>query len=94
MKILSVILCCLLLAGCAAPSPETVSTTAPPETAASVPSTTVSTEPPETEPVKDVIDRTIDAMSLEQRVGQLFLARCNKETVISDLSQYHLGGRR
>ena len=83
MKILSVILCCLLLAGCAAPSPETVPTTAPPETAASVPNTTVPTEPPETEPVKDVIDRTIDGMSLEQRVGQLFLARCNKETVIS-----------
>ena len=92
MKILSVILCCLLLGGCAARSPETVPTTAPLETAASVPSTTVPTEPPETEPVKDVIDRTIDAMSLEQRVGQLFLARCNKETVISDLSRYHLGG--
>lgn len=92
MKILSAILCCLLLAGCAAPSPETVPTTVHPETAASMPSTTVPTEPPETEPVKDVIDRTIDAMSLEQRVGQLFLARCNKETVISDLSQYHLGG--
>lgn len=91
MKILSAILCCLLLAGCAARSPETVPTTVPSETTTSVP-TTVSTEPPETEPVKDVIDQTIDTMSLEQRVGQLFLARCSKDTVIADLSQYHLGG--
>ena len=91
MKILSTILCCLLLAGCAARSPETVPTTVPSETTTSVP-TTVSTEPPETEPVKDVIDQTIDAMSLELRVGQLFLARCSKDTVIADLSRYHLGG--
>ena len=86
------ILCCLLLAGCgvksvpaetALPSlPETVPATAP-----AVPETTV----PETVP-PDPVRQMISDMSLEQRVGQLFLARCNAETAIQDIQQYHLGG--
>ena len=86
------ILCCLLLAGCgmksvpaetALPSlPETVPATAP-----AVPETTV----PETTP-PDPVRQMISDMSLEQRVGQLFLARCNAETAIQDIRQYHLGG--
>ena len=86
------ILCCLLLAGCgvksvpaetALPSlPETVPATAP-----AVPETTV----PETMPA-DPVRQMISDMSLEQRVGQLFLARCNAETAIQDIQQYHLGG--
>ena len=86
------ILCCLLLAGCgvksvpaetALPSlPETVPATAP-----AVPETTV----PETVP-SDPVRQMISDMSLEQRVGQLFLARCNAETAIQDIQQYHLGG--
>lgn len=86
------ILCCLLLAGCgvksvpaetALPSlPETVPATAP-----TIPETTV----PETVPPNPV-RQMISDMSLEQRVGQLFLARCNAETAIQDIQQYHLGG--
>lgn len=91
-KYLLLILCCLLLAGCgvksvpaetALPSlPETVPATAP-----AVPETTV----PETTP-PDPVRQMISDMSLEQRVGQLFLARCNAETAIQDIQQYHLGG--
>ena len=91
-KYLLLILCCLLLAGCgvksvpaetALPSlPETVPATAP-----AVPETTV----PETVP-PDPVRQMISDMSLEQRVGQLFLARCNAETAIQDIQQYHLGG--
>ena len=91
-KYLLLILCCLLLAGCgmksvpaetALPSlPETVPATAP-----AVPETTV----PETTP-PDPVRQMISDMSLEQRVGQLFLARCNAETAIQDIRQYHLGG--
>lgn len=91
-KYLLLILCCLLLAGCgvksvpaetALPSlPETVPATAP-----AVPETTV----PETTP-PDPVRQMISDMSLEQRVGQLFLARCNVETAIQDIRQYHLGG--
>ena len=86
------ILCCLLLAGCGVksvpaetalpPLPETVPATAP-----AVPETTV----PETMPA-DPVRQMISDMSLEQRVGQLFLARCNAETAIQDIRQYHLGG--
>ena len=86
------ILCCLLLAGCGVKSvpaetplpslPETVPATAP-----AVPETTV----PETVPA-DPVRQMISDMSLEQRVGQLFLARCNAETAIQDIQQYHLGG--
>lgn len=91
-KYLLLILCCLLLAGCgvksvpaetALPSlPETVPATAP-----TIPETTV----PETVP-PDPVRQMISDMSLEQRVGQLFLARCNAETAIQDIQQYHLGG--
>lgn len=91
-KYLLLILCCLLLAGCgvksvpaetALPSlPETVPATAP-----AVPETTV----PETTP-PDPVRQMISDMSLEKRVGQLFLARCNAETAIQDIRQYHLGG--
>lgn len=94
MKILPVLLSCLLLAGCAARPAETAPTTTnPPETTAPASiATEAPTEPPETVPPRDAIDRMIDGMSLEQRVGQLFLARCSKDTVLTDLKQYHLGG--
>ena len=93
MKILPVLLSCLLLAGCAARPVETVPTTVPPETAAPTSAaTSAPTEAPETLPPRDAIDQMIDDMSLEQRVGQLFLARCDRDTVLTDLPQYHLGG--
>ena len=92
MKFFPLILCALLLSGCgttsvpaetALPSvPETVPATAP-----AVPETTV----PETVPA-DPVRQMISDMSLEQRVGQLFLARCNAETAAMDVQQYHLGG--
>ena len=92
MKLFPIILCCLLLAGCAAESvpaavtfpsmPETLPTTMP-----AVPETTV----PETVPT-DPVRRMISDMSLEQRVGQLFLARCSADTAVEDVQKYHLGG--
>lgn len=94
MKFLPIFLSFLLLTGCAARPAETLPETVPeavptmtvPETTKAPTVATVPTEP------KDAIDRMIEDMSLEQRVGQLFLARCNKDTVLSDLAQYHLGG--
>lgn len=85
MKALIVLLC-LLLSGCAAPeAPATVETT--------IPETTVPTEtiPLETEP-PDPIRLMLNGMSLEERVGQLFLARCDDNYALEHLETYHLGG--
>lgn len=91
MKILLMILLCFLLTGCG-PVP------AEPETLPSVPETTVlpRTEPtettvPETEP-PDPIGDILDGMTIDEKVGQLFLARCDSTTAIADIGTYHLGG--
>ena len=97
MRFLPFFLCCLLLTGCAAesiPAVTTISTQAltAPTTAPTVPETTVQeTQSIETIPI-DPVRRMISDMSLEQRVGQLFLARCNRETAVADVEKYHLGG--
>ena len=89
MRFFSLLLCLLLLTGCSATEPGVTETTA--ETTAAVTETvpvetTVATEPPD--PIRDMLDQ----MSLEERVGQLFLARCEDVTAINDIQQYHLGG--
>ena len=78
----------LLLAGCAAQKEE-------PTAATTIPATTVKAiqpEPTETEAPKDPVRERLDAMTLEEKVGQLFLARCRKETALEDIARYHLGG--
>ena len=93
MKYLLLILCCLLTS-CATAEPA--QTTAP-TIAATVPETTPETTlPPETtvpptEPY-DPIKEIIGDMSLQERVGQLFLARCDDSVALSDIEAYHLGG--
>ena len=90
MKRVFLFLCCLLLAGCASSAVSAVAP-APLET---IPAETPSTPEltvPETSPV-DPVRQMISDMSLEQRVGQLFLARCNPDTATADVQQYHLGG--
>lgn len=91
MKLLIVLLC-LLLAGCSAPEeiasvpstdvtvPETSEETAP------APAQTLPTE------VYDPIREIIGDMSLQERVGQLFLARCDDSVALTDIETYHLGG--
>ena len=90
MKYLCALVCALLLAGCA---PQAA---APAETAQTLPTdpATAPTEmvqPTQTQPV-DPIRALLNEMSLEERVGQLFLARCDGETALQDIAQYHLGG--
>ena len=89
MKFIPIILCALMLAACSAESvPTAVTEPSPSETA--------SAEVPEISTpgavAVDPVRRMISDMSLEQRVGQLFLARCNAETAAMDVQQYHLGG--
>lgn len=90
MKICALLLCLLLLTGCASQStgiPETTVEATVPDTEPTV----IPTEPPTTVP-PDPIRDMLDEMSLQERVGQLFLARCEDATALQDLQQYHLGG--
>lgn len=97
MKFFPFFLCCLLLTGCGAESvPAGVAvptqTATVPTTAPTIPETTVQeTKATETTPI-DPVRQMISDMSLEQRVGQLFLARCNAQTAAEDVVKYHLGG--
>ena len=42
--------------------------------------------------METTVQSLLDEMTLEEKVGQLFLARCNSAAAIQDISQYHLGG--
>lgn len=93
MKILTLLLCALLLAGCAPSAPVAPTTmptaipTAPPET------TTLPTQPPTTAPVEmDPIESILNTMTTEEKVGQLFLARCDASVAADHARDYHLGG--
>lgn len=91
MKILLIFLCFLMFTGCSfAPPAQATRVFSAEETAAS--------EPVDTEPVsiqtqsEDPIRLLLNQMSLEERVGQLFLARCDAGTALNDIAEYHLGG--
>ncbi len=91
MRMIMMILCLLVLTGCASqPVPETVSTI-PSEVTTLPTEENVPTPPPETEP-PDPIQRILEGLSIEERVGQLFLARCDQSVAMEDLQAYHLGG--
>ena len=81
-KILPLIVILTLLTGCAAnpistTAPTVISTTTPPETTMMTETITVPVEttlPPETTVAQDPMDVLMDSMTLEQKVGQLFIA--------------------
>ena len=93
MKILSILLCALLLSGCASSAPTVPATT--PTSAPTVPveTTTLPTQPPTTAPVEiDPIESILGSMTTEEKVGQLFLARCDSTVAAEHARDYHLGG--
>lgn len=95
MKRLFIFILCLFLAGCSlSPTPPNLTEpgiTPPHGTVPqTVPQTFAPTAPP-TEP-PDPVDLLLAGMSIEERVGQLFLARCNADTAAEDIAKYHLGG--
>lgn len=95
MKKFFCVILCLLLCGCSVqPMPKASSrATLPPEPSAQVttqPPTQVPTQAPTLPP--DPVDLLLSGLTTEEKVGQLFLARCQKETAAEDIAQYHLGG--
>ena len=52
------------------------------------------TQAPETTPTQpaDPMVQLLESLTLEEKVGQMFLARCPEENAIADLQTYHLGG--
>lgn len=77
-------------------------TTQAPTTVPTQPPTTVPTQAPTTEPVTEpeteptviltVPETILLSMTTEEKVGQLFLARCPESEAAADAAAYHLGG--
>ena len=44
------------------------------------------------EPPVDPLEKLLDRMTLEEKVGQLFFVRCPAENAVEDVQTYHLGG--
>ena len=81
----------------AATVPPTDGTTAPPVTEAPTVPPTEATEPPTKPPTEPTIALTVPElllrdMTTEEKVGQLFLARCPDIDAAADAAAYHLGG--
>ena len=76
----------ILLTGCSASTPNIVIESTPPTISETTTQTTAPTESP------DPLQMLLDAMTVEEKVGQLFLARCPAENAVADITEYHLGG--
>lgn len=96
------LLLAVLLCACAVAAPEetaqTISTTAPATVPATEPlaveTTTAETQSPSTVPTQPptAAEQILSSMTTEEKVGQLFLARCPAENAAVDAASYHLGG--
>lgn len=104
--LISLLLCACQVPAAASPStaptvPETTAANTP-EPPASPPEADFSYILPENlpapsevlfEPTPDFqIECLLSAMTIEEKVGQLFLARCPDENALEDIQAYHLGG--
>lgn len=54
--------------------------------------TEVTTAAPTTVPQTDTVDSILESMSVEEKVGQMFFARCPDYNAVECVSQYHVGG--
>lgn len=83
-RIWILLLCVLLLCGCAQNNAENIPSTDPVVTEETI---------PVTEPEKPhIVDVILSEMTLEEKVGQLFLVRYADEYALEDITACHLGG--
>lgn len=94
MRSIALLLCLVLLTGCARSpvetTPETIPETSITSAPATAPETSHATE--ETSLPPDPVGELLSAMTIQERVGQLFLIRCDADTVLRDIGAYHPGG--
>lgn len=93
-QLLCAFLAVLLLTGCAGKvTPTLPSLWQPSQSFVPTDPTEPPTDPVTTPPTEpDPLEILLDQMTLEELVGQLFLARCPEETALEDIEAYHLGG--
>ena len=97
-RYLSLLAALLLLAGCTAPS--TLEETPPPSPPPLSEGVTVSSPVPEKKPEpqlppdprQETIDALMSSMTLEEKAGQVFFARCPARNGAALAADYHLGG--
>lgn len=91
-KLIYAALLATVLMGCAAPAESPAPETTTEETLMRQFPEIIPETVPETTAPKDPLRLLLDSMTLEQRVGQLFLARHPQSGAVEDLQKYHLGG--
>ena len=101
-RILAAILLPLMLCGCtphlsnpitsATSTQMTTQSSVTPTTTNNTVQTTISSTPPETTVPSDPLVLLLDSLTTEEKVGQLFLARCPDSNAVADIQRYHLGG--
>lgn len=57
-----------------------------------VPESRPETEPDTESPEIDEITELLSQMTLEEKIGQIFLVRCDSANAVRDVADYHLGG--
>ncbi len=91
-----IMLLCVMLAGCSpaaesgSPLAEVSSQMMPPSSPATEDVSSAAGE--EQNPLQKRAEEIVAGMTLEQKVGQLFLARCPTQNAAEDAAAYHLGG--
>lgn len=91
MRFLICLLCVILLAGCAI-APVSESEYPPATEIAPMQSINFQPNEPTLSPAAAFPQSLLESMTIEERVGQLFLARCDAETAVSDIEKLHLAG--
>ena len=98
-RILAALILPLMLCGCVPQLSDPISSSASMQMTTESPVTTTTTAPtvqtiistPPTTPI-DPLVTLLDSLTTEEKVGQLFLARCPDINAVVDIQQYHLGG--
>ena len=85
-KVMLILFTALLLAGCTQAIPAVGTENTQPQTAA--PETTQTQPVTETEPPRDALQELLSGMILEEKVGQMFLGRCRRETALQDIVDF------